>query len=118
MHQLLGLVSQLFNQDIVLLVAIFRRQKASLESCLGLLHIKFGLFSSHLELMTGALLNLCQLKLDSITGQSGILQGLRSFSILPTVVLVFQVYLLLQLIDFNLKFDATFTLKIVGFEKL
>jgi len=37
---------------------------------------------------------------------------------LPTIVLVFQIELLLQLVNFDLKFDAAFSLEIARFEQL
>ena len=68
--------------------------------------------------MTTTLLQLCKFKLCLVSGKRGILERLLRLRILSAVVLVFQVELLLQLVYFDLEFDATFSFKVICLEEL
>ena len=68
--------------------------------------------------MPAALLQLGHFKLSFVTSQCGLLQSSLKLCILPAIVLIFQVKLLLQLIDFDLELNPALSLEIVGFEEL
>ena len=117
-HQLVHFVSKLLYRQSTFLVAVLGSEQRSLKCRSDLLLVKLRFLSRHLHLVFAALLCLRQVKLGFVSSKHSFLQLLLQLSYLARVVLLFEVELLLKLVDFDLEFDPAFAFKIVGFEQL